>query len=491
MTIFSEAIKKEIKKSKQTLLYLSDISGLSVDHISKMRLGKRLPQDEEKVKRLIDALQCTEETSRELFSMYKIERMGGEEWGCMQEICRMLSFRKPAVKMGKDSRPGLVSGIAARAERNTHVLGTRTEVFQFLHRELLSGDCLNQGKLRMITEGIPDVLMEMLTIRLNYPQSVCEHIFSLKKSRETEGCLYNIRYVNQIMPLIQSSGMYEPYYDYEEHGNELFPNWMINSRWAVGLDRDMETGIVIWDQEQLDYLQKMFEQRKQKKRSLLIRYNDAVQWMDQVSDGREEYLKNAKQETDSIEGKKNYYIEYTPCVAHMLPKEMIEKHLLIDESSRDGLFRAFERRGRQLECENMVHFFSLEGLERMISQGRISGVPDYIYRPLEPKERLFALRLYIRWMREHNVDYYITDSQRLPLAPYTALYSTVSLTNNEVSICMAIGESMYCSIHEQGIAEKIHNFCKLMEKGEFVYEREKTDQIMERVIQNVEKEVKS
>ena len=112
------------------------------------------------------------------------------------------------------------------------------------------------------------------------------------------------------MPLIQSSGMYEPYYDYEEHGNELFPNWMINSRWAVGLDRDMETGIVIWDQEQLDYLQKMFEQRKQKKRSLLIRYNDAVQWMDQVSDGREEYIKNVKQETDSIEGKKNYYIEY-------------------------------------------------------------------------------------------------------------------------------------------------------------------------------------
>ena len=41
MSEFSEAIKAEIKKSGQTLLYLSDASGLSLDHISKMRQGKR------------------------------------------------------------------------------------------------------------------------------------------------------------------------------------------------------------------------------------------------------------------------------------------------------------------------------------------------------------------------------------------------------------------------------------------------------------------
>ena len=49
MTAFSDAIKQEIKKSKKTLLYLADSSGLSLDHISKMRLGKRLPQDETKI----------------------------------------------------------------------------------------------------------------------------------------------------------------------------------------------------------------------------------------------------------------------------------------------------------------------------------------------------------------------------------------------------------------------------------------------------------
>lgn len=93
MSEFSEAIKAEIKKSGQTLLYLSDASGLSLDHISKMRQGKHLPQDTEKVRKLIMALQCSEDISKRLFSLYKVERMGSEEWNCMQEIKKMLEYR--------------------------------------------------------------------------------------------------------------------------------------------------------------------------------------------------------------------------------------------------------------------------------------------------------------------------------------------------------------------------------------------------------------
>ena len=48
MSKFSEEIKKAIEESEMTLLSLSDASGLSVDHISKMRRGVRLPQDTER-----------------------------------------------------------------------------------------------------------------------------------------------------------------------------------------------------------------------------------------------------------------------------------------------------------------------------------------------------------------------------------------------------------------------------------------------------------
>lgn len=93
MTAFSDAIKQEIKKSKKTLLYLADASGLSLDHISKMRLGKRLPQDENKMKLLIAALECSEQVQEQLYSLYKIEKMGKSEWDCMQEMKRLLEFQ--------------------------------------------------------------------------------------------------------------------------------------------------------------------------------------------------------------------------------------------------------------------------------------------------------------------------------------------------------------------------------------------------------------
>jgi len=76
MSAFSEEIRQEIKKSGKTLLYLSGASGLSLDHISKMRMGKRLPQDEKKIKELIKALECPERTGKGLFSLYKMEKIG-------------------------------------------------------------------------------------------------------------------------------------------------------------------------------------------------------------------------------------------------------------------------------------------------------------------------------------------------------------------------------------------------------------------------------
>lgn len=137
MSDFSEAIKAEIKKSRQTLLYLSDISGLSLDHISKMRQGKRLPQDGEKVKKLIDALQCSEKTARSLLSMYKIERMGYEEWSCMQEIKRMLEYHSTFLEGSWKNQGGLNEEI-----RKVKILKTKTEVMEFIQYVLC---CLDGG----------------------------------------------------------------------------------------------------------------------------------------------------------------------------------------------------------------------------------------------------------------------------------------------------------------------------------------------------------
>ena len=62
MSDFSEKLAHEIRNTNKPLRYLAEASGLQLDYISKMCRGKRIPQDEEKLKKLLDAMECVMRT---------------------------------------------------------------------------------------------------------------------------------------------------------------------------------------------------------------------------------------------------------------------------------------------------------------------------------------------------------------------------------------------------------------------------------------------
>ena len=89
-TEFSSQLERLIKSQKKTLRYLAEASGLQLDYISKMSKGKRLPQEEEKVLRLLDALECTSGKKTELLNLYRKEKLGTFRWNCMEELIRII-----------------------------------------------------------------------------------------------------------------------------------------------------------------------------------------------------------------------------------------------------------------------------------------------------------------------------------------------------------------------------------------------------------------
>ena len=76
MSEFSERLERELKDIKKPLRYLAEASGLQLDYISKMSRGKRLPQDEERIIRLLDAMECMPGTRRELLQLYVRKKWG-------------------------------------------------------------------------------------------------------------------------------------------------------------------------------------------------------------------------------------------------------------------------------------------------------------------------------------------------------------------------------------------------------------------------------
>lgn len=473
MSEFSEAIKEEIKKSGQTLLYLSDASGLSLDHISKMRQGKRLPQDSEKVRKLILALQCTEKVSQTLFSLYKKERVGREAWDCMQEIKKLLetSNEFPESSAAGDEEKSLKQEMPVQT---ICVLNSRMEVLSFLHKMLPQCNTV----LRMVTEEMPEAVVELLALSLRQYRIQCEHIFSLKTIRVQDGSLYNLRFINRIMPLIRSGKEYVPYYDYEEKTGDLLPNWLICDQWAVGLQRNMEGGIVIWEKEQISYLKKQYERKKKNRRELLRYFSDVDQWAVWITENRKRYLAEIQTAGFRPQDVKNYYLEYGPCFLNVLAVKLLEDHLIVEEPEKSGLIQYWILRKQQIEQEKSVHFYTREGLEYSISTGRLSEFPEQIYTPLSISERIELLEKFLEWVKDPDGRVYMIDDRQLNVPIGTFVYSTVSMVDNELIFYLGHEDAAYCSVIEQGIADKLNRYCHMMEEGEMIYSQEESERII-------------
>lgn len=311
----------------------------------------------------------------------------------------------------------------------------------------------------------------------------------MKKNRDPGGSLYNIRYINQIMPLIQSEGRYIPYYDYEDKGEELLPNWILGKSWSIGLRSDMGGGIVLWDKEQIGYMKRLFERKRRNKRQLLRCFDDLDQWIGEINERKEQYLKESEGNSFRSMDAKNYYLEMTPCLWFLIPMELLERHILLEKEAKAKLLELIRRRITQLYRESRILFFTLEGIEQIAREGRFSGIPENIYSPLTMQERKWILEKYLQWMEKNEDQYFIIDSSQLDLAPQTSVYSTVSLADNEVSFCMAVGKNIYCSIREAGVAEKLNQFCHMMEGGEFVLSKEKGIELTRKIINSCEQSV--
>lgn len=486
MSEFSEAIKEEIKKSGQTLLYLSDASGLSLDHISKMRQGKRLPQDTEKVRKLIMALQCSEKVTRNLFSLYKIERMGSEEWSCMQEIKKILestnSFLEPG---GENEKKSSGKTREECRKQDIHVLHSRTEVLAFLEKML--PQCGNV--LRMSTEEVPEAVVELLALYLNRNRIRCEHLFSLKTIREQGGSLYNLQYINRIMPLIRSGKEYVPCYDYEEIGNAFFPNWLISAHWAIGLQRNMESGLIIWEAAKISYLQKLYESKKKNTRHLLRFFADVNEWGEWVSENRRQYLCEMEKSNLRPQDVKNYYMEYNPCILRMLTEELLSRHLLPGEAEKSMLIGLWKMRKSQMDQERAVRFFTREGLEYFARTGVLSEIPEQLYTPVTIPERITLLENFLEWMKEPDSGIYMIDERQFNFPEGTFVYSTVSLVHNELTLYLGREGANYCSIFEQGVSEELNRFCHMMEDGEMICTLEEGEKQVLEVIEKLRAQI--
>lgn len=466
MSAFSEEIRQEIKKSGKTLLYLSGASGLSLDHISKMRMGKRLPQDEKKIKELIKALECPDRTGRGLFSLYKMEKMGETEWACIEEAKRLLeTWRYPDKKLplpflalpeakiqgnsaGRDSvrrdSAGENNAEGNNAEENSArgnsaegdraILSSRSEICEFFMSEMAGKwQCSREQRhpvLYMMTGDMPLEIVSILAAAGGQNRWTFVHWFSLLRNTEPEAALYNIRAVNRLLPLFQEEEQYIPYFDYREKKLPVDMNWIVGELWALGLDEEMESGLVIRDQVQVEYLRDRIRTKCRKGRKLL----------EQIP---KDTLKEEGIRLGEAGGKKAYALSAFPYPVVWSRKEKGPACFFTEEGLK-----------RFLEGEDIPSFFNPDALP-LLRGKRVELAKQYLER-LEKGEEPCRLLDSTQFSPTFGYFWYLEDGG----------------TGCSPCVCVSEHTGSAWTIHEMGISERIRRLMELMEAGEFLLSRQ-------------------
>ena len=463
MSEFSERLSQEIRKTNKPLRYLAEASGLQLDYISKMSHGKRIPREEEKLKSLLDAMECVQRTRETLLRLYRQEKMGRVQWGCMQELIRIMEQDEEETAAEKRKLPAFAAEEGAVLNRE--------DVFLLL-RDLFAD---NAGKRMCIwTAAVRQEPMEhlMQLIRRSAGGTV-EHLFPLWQNREDEDTLENLQRLRAVRPAIFLDG-YHPRYYYLKNAGEtsggLFPNWFLAEDMAFAVNEAMDCGIVLKEKRQIEVLRTEFQNKSRKAKELVSRFRIS-EYMDKV---------NRMMNTGYVT--RNYYIEQSPCLLHLVPLNVLKEHLLVEGETREALLRSIQLRTTHMQQEEMVHIFSMEGLRYLMEEGRITGYPDALYRPIDIPMRIWLLKRYYQYMQStpHSCICVREDCIRLPR--HMSIISSSNVENGLAFWSSTQNGLIYYQMMEAGISRKLYELCRFLEEGNLTCTCEETLELIGKII---------
>lgn len=467
MSDFSQRLEKEIQNTGKTLCYLAEASGLQLDYISKMNKGKRIPKEEDRLVRLLDAMECTAGTKSDLLLLYRQEKMGKSQWQCMEELIHII--QQDVIEF-----PTVSASVSISDTPNTiSILDNEFAIYSWIRKIMVS---TSDSEIYLWTSEISsEHLHYLIQIIHEAPYQRLEHLFPLLQNQNADNTLDNLKKIFILKPAMFCEG-YEPFYYYitpsvsEEKKSGLLPNWLITDNIALGINFQTSKGIIIRDTQQLQLLKHEFIREKVLARKMLFRSD------------LDSYVKDVNTMMSEGYVTHNYYIEYSPCLLHLIPANILEQQIILDTVEKEPLLVSLSQRTRHMENENMVHIFCISGLRQFMEEGRIAGYPDMLYKPFDPSLRLWLLKSYYQYMLNTPHSCICVKENFIHLPRHISIVSS-SNVNNGIAFWNNTSRGLqYYVLKESGFSQKLYEFCQFLDKGNMAWSEQETLEIIRNMI---------
>lgn len=295
------------------------------------------------------------------------------------------------------------------------------------------------------------------------------------QNQNADNTLDNLKKISILKPAMFCES-YEPFYYYitpsvsEEKKSGLLPNWLITDNIALGINFQTSKGIIIRDTQQLQLLKHEFIREKVLARKMLFRSD------------LDSYVKDVNTMMSEGYVTHNYYIEYSPCLLHLIPANILEQQIILDTVEKEPLLVSLSQRTRHMENENMVHIFCISGLRQFMEEGRIAGYPDMLYKPFDPSLRLWLLKSYYQYMLNTPHSCICVKENFIHLPRHISIVSS-SNVNNGIAFWNNTSRGLqYYVLKESGFSQKLYEFCQFLDKGNMAWSEQETLGIIRNMI---------
>lgn len=480
MKQFGDKCKRLLLENGSNVYQLSQNASLERTTLQRMVTGKRLPNIDF-VKSFCHALRISQFEENELIKLYKIELLGEAAYYNEEAIIQLLHRLKALEK--NHYRETVASVSYENIELLSNVAKQDYDTQLMLHFVLAKEFTADQQNA--VYTNIPVTYsafiptLEMLCQRFQKRISMT-HLIYFQMNRDLAS--KNLNTLTHVLPFFLSDILdYQVFYHYSrvtknEQIHQLFPYYVITSQHVLLLSQDLNTSILLSDQNTVNQYQQEFQR--------IINLSNLLFYRAQKIEDAFNFIKN-----DSVSPICGFSaLHFQPCYVKLRSRKQF-----IDASKRflppelHTLAESFwEKTENEISYQHHT-FFSEDGLDNFCRTGRYYGSIGVFFAPLTVPERIEALKYYLNHESFH-LDLMLKNFPlSIPQNLFFELYGTDFLQITHIENINTIN---FMKIEENSICEAFQQFLMSLPDSDFVYTQKEKEQIIIQKIREMEESLK-
>ena len=485
MSEFSDTLRNLIDQKKTKVYDLSKQLGIDRSTLYQILKGKRNPPPDHQIIRIADYMMLDPTERARLLEAANISRLGKQIYYQRKGVEQFLSEFPNDLLGYWEKNPHIwkleTVNNPLEKERECIYLPAPADVHLGIQRIIQKEAQEQEGHIALLLQPEENFLFDILRSIKPVNTLHVEHILCLGTEEDTEEQVSRpIHYLNTILPLyLRRDMVYQAQYYYDKVESHFFHNngysgMILTENVAILVLSDYSRGIALVQQEAVDGMWELFRN-----------YQSSCNDLFHVSVVDMTDFSQIQQANSAVTNENACYImEREVCLLPLLTKDILMKYFLLEIPRREDVLQNLDKmltgNRAMLESLTMHLYFTREGLEYFASTGRFKELPESVYTPLDPEDRVQMLK--------DLKDYCRRNIYKMLSGKLTHLANNLRLCiNGEMGYLMFSGDAsrvVYMFLTEPTLLRMFHDYIETIAPDHFS-SSEETVQIIEAICESL------